>query len=76
MYIKQKSKAVPETSCGGSQGCETLRLPHFLDSRLTDGVIFSLKSLPRYTPQEDSRLLLLLEAESTPGFMLCLKGLS
>jgi hypothetical protein len=28
-------KAYPVTDCGGP--CETLRLPHFLDNRLTDG---------------------------------------
>jgi hypothetical protein len=35
-YLK-KSEANPVTGRGGPQGCETSRLPHFLDSLLTDG---------------------------------------
>jgi hypothetical protein len=31
------SKAIPVTVREGPQGCETSGLPHFLDSRLTDG---------------------------------------
>jgi hypothetical protein len=34
---KVKSKAIPVTCRGGPHGCETSRLPRFLDSRLTDG---------------------------------------
>jgi hypothetical protein len=44
------------------------RIPHFLDSRLTDGgevVIPTHK--PSFTPQEDSWYSFLFEAESTPG---------
>jgi hypothetical protein len=33
----QYGKAIPVTSHGGPQGCETSRLPHFLDNWLTDG---------------------------------------
>jgi hypothetical protein len=33
----KKSKAVPVTGPGGPYGCETSRLPHFLDNLLTDG---------------------------------------
>jgi hypothetical protein len=32
----KKGKATPVTGCGSSEGCETSRLPHFLDNRLTD----------------------------------------
>jgi hypothetical protein len=32
-----KGKAIPVTGRGGPDGCETLRLPHSLDNRLTDG---------------------------------------
>jgi hypothetical protein len=46
-----------------------LRLPHFLDNRLTDGC--EAVSLTRWQdalyPQEDSWYSFLLEAESTPG---------
>jgi hypothetical protein len=33
----EQGKAIPVTGRGGPQGCETLRLPHFLHNRLTDG---------------------------------------
>jgi hypothetical protein len=36
MYSDCK-KATPVTDRGGPLGCETSRLPHFLDNRLTDG---------------------------------------
>jgi hypothetical protein len=63
-----KAKAVPVTGHEGPYGCETLRLPHFLDSRLTDGgEVFSLTRRPPFTSQEDSWYSFLLEAESTPG---------
>jgi hypothetical protein len=31
------SEVIPVTGRGGPQSCETSRLPHFLDNRLTDG---------------------------------------
>jgi hypothetical protein len=33
----KKGKAIPVTGCGGPEGCEMSRLPHFLDNQLTDG---------------------------------------
>jgi hypothetical protein len=33
----KKGKAIPVTGRGGLQDSETWRLPHFIDSRLTDG---------------------------------------
>jgi hypothetical protein len=37
LFIMLKGKAIHVTGCGGPCGDEALRLPHFLDSRLTDG---------------------------------------
>jgi hypothetical protein len=54
--------------CRGPQGCETTRLPHFLDNRLTDGgEVVSLTRRPPFAHQEDSWHSFLLEAESTTG---------
>jgi hypothetical protein len=36
MTVK-KCKAIPVTGLGGPYGCETSRLPHFLDNQLSDG---------------------------------------
>jgi hypothetical protein len=67
-YTGKRGKAIPVTGRGGPKGCETLRIPHFLDSRLTDGgEVVSLTRRPSFTPQEDSWYSFLLEAESTPG---------
>jgi hypothetical protein len=49
MYMV-KGKAIPVTGRGGPWGCETLRLPRFLDSRLTDGgKVVSLTCRPPFT---------------------------
>jgi hypothetical protein len=46
-------KIVPVTGRGGLLGCEMLRIPHCLDSRLTDGGKFvSPTHRPRSTPQK------------------------
>jgi hypothetical protein len=37
LEMHKKGKAIPVTGHEGPQGCETSRLPHFLDNRLTDG---------------------------------------
>jgi hypothetical protein len=47
-----KGEAVPVTGRGGPKGCETSRLPHFLD-RLTDsGEVVSLTRRPPFTPRK------------------------
>jgi hypothetical protein len=51
--MKEKGKAIPVTGRGGPYGCETSRLPHILDSRLTDGgEDVSLTSRPPFTPRK------------------------
>jgi hypothetical protein len=52
-----------------------LRLPHFLDNRLTDGKVVSPTRRPLFTSQEDSWYSFLLEAESTPRAIVWLEGL-
>jgi hypothetical protein len=62
-----KGKAIPVTGHEGPQGCETVRFPHFLGNRLTDGgEDISPMRRPPFTPQEDSWYSFPLEAESTP----------
>jgi hypothetical protein len=48
-----KGKAIPVPGVGGPQGCETSRLSHFLDNRLTDGgEVVSLTRVPPFTPRK------------------------
>jgi hypothetical protein len=51
----EKGKAIPATGRGGPWGCETLRLPHLLDNRLTDGG--KVVSLTRRTPFTPRKIL-------------------
>jgi hypothetical protein len=49
-FINVKRKAIPVTGRDGPYGYETSRLPHFLDSRLTDGgEVVSLTRRPPFT---------------------------
>jgi hypothetical protein len=49
----KKGKAIPVIGREGPYGCETLRLPHLLDNRLTDGrEVVSLTRQPPFTPKE------------------------
>jgi hypothetical protein len=51
--VVKKSKSIPVTGRGGPWICETSRLPHFPDNRLTDGgEVVSLKSRPPFTPRK------------------------
>jgi hypothetical protein len=61
------AKAIPVTGCGGPLGCETSRLPHFLDNRFAVGGEVSLTRRPPFTPQEDSWYSFPFEAETTAG---------
>jgi hypothetical protein len=48
-----KGKAIPVTGRGGPYGCETSRLQHFLDNRLTDGGdVVSLTRGAPFTPRK------------------------
>jgi hypothetical protein len=51
--LHKEGKTIPVTGRGGPWGCKTLKLPHFLDSRLTDGgKVVSLTRLPPFTPRK------------------------
>jgi hypothetical protein len=66
--VKKRGKAIPVPGHGGPKGCERLRVPRYLDNRLTDGgKVVSLTRRPPFTPQEDSWYSFLLGAESTPA---------
>jgi hypothetical protein len=56
------SKASPLPGRGGPSVCETSRLPHFLDSRLTDGGEV-VKLTGRFLHQADTWYSFLLEDE-------------
>jgi hypothetical protein len=72
----KKGKDIPVAGLEGPQDCETSRLPHFLNNRLTDGgKIVSLTRWLLFTPQEDSWYSFLLQTESTPGPIMRLEGL-
>jgi hypothetical protein len=50
--ILKKGKAIPVSGHEGPEGCETSRLPHFLDNRLTDdSEDVSLKCHPPFNPR-------------------------
>jgi hypothetical protein len=53
MVKRKKHKAILVTGRVGLQGCELLRIPHCLDSRLTDGSrVVSPTHWMRSTPQK------------------------
>jgi hypothetical protein len=46
-------KVIPVTGHGDPYGCETSRLPHLLDNRLTDGgEVVSLTRRPPFSPKK------------------------
>jgi hypothetical protein len=52
-WYKVKGKAIHLTGREGPWGCETSRLPHFLENRLTDGGKFViLQRRPPFTPRK------------------------
>jgi hypothetical protein len=65
LFVEIKTKLVEDL--GVPEGCETLRLWHFLGNPLKDGSkAVSLRRRPTFTSQEDSWYTFLLKAESTP----------
>jgi hypothetical protein len=69
--MEQDPKAMPVTGRGSPQGCETSRLPHFLDNQLIDGGDISLTHRPAgLYHQEYFWHSFLSEAESTLGSLL------
>jgi hypothetical protein len=51
-FAYKKQEAIPITDRGGPLGCETSRLPYFLDSRLIDGSkVVSPTRRPLFTPR-------------------------
>jgi hypothetical protein len=50
-----KGKAIPVTGHEGPLGCETSRLPHFLENLLTNGgEVVSFTRQPHFTPRKIS----------------------
>jgi hypothetical protein len=71
---KVKSKVIPVTCLGGPYDCETSRLPHFLDNRLTDGgevVRFTCKPAALYTPGRSLEAGRALHPRKVPGTHFC-----
>jgi hypothetical protein len=66
IFVK-KGKAIPVTGREGPQGCEMLRLQHFLGNQLTiGGAAVSLTRQPPFTPPGRFLVLIFLEVESIP----------
>jgi hypothetical protein len=56
-----KKKVIPVTDYGGPYGCETSRLPHFLNNRLTNGgEVLSLTCQPAGRHLPPGRFLVLI----------------
>jgi hypothetical protein len=50
---KKEGKVIPATGRGGPYCCETSRLPHLLENRLTDGgEVVSLTRRPPFTARK------------------------
>jgi hypothetical protein len=53
LKVHIKSKAILVTGREGPQGCETSRLPHFLENRPIDGAeVVGLTRRPSFTPRK------------------------
>jgi hypothetical protein len=66
--VKTAGKDIAVTGRGGPQGCETSRLPHFLDNRLTDDTeVVSLTRRPHFTPRNTPRTHFRYRLSQTQG---------
>jgi hypothetical protein len=75
-YTKGKSKAIPVTGRAGPYGFNMSRIPHFLDSRLTDGGQFvSLMSRSKFTSPGRSLALISVRSRVNPNVIVRLEGL-
>jgi hypothetical protein len=76
MVKVKKGIAIPVTGRGGPWGCEMLRLPHFVNNRLTDGgKVVSLTRRTPFNPLEDSWYSFLLRGWVEPRGIVQLEGL-
>jgi hypothetical protein len=50
MKSKKVNEAIREVDLGGPYGCEVFRIPHFLYTRVSDGVEVSRTHRPRFAP--------------------------
>jgi ferredoxin len=71
----KKSKDIPLTGRGDQQDCEMLRLPYFLDYRLTDaGEVVSCTCQPCF-PQKHFLILISVRGSVSPKTTVQLEGL-
>jgi hypothetical protein len=76
--VKGKGKAIPVTGRTGPLGCETSRLPHFLQNRLIDGrEVVSRTRRPAGRPLPPGRFLVLISVRGwvDPRAIVRLEGL-
>jgi hypothetical protein len=73
--LHSKGKAIPVTGRGGAWGCETSRLPHFLDTRLTGGRELSAFPVGRSLPPGRFLVLISVRGWVNTRAIVRLKGL-
>jgi hypothetical protein len=67
-HVQLEGKSISVTRRAGSYGCETSRLPHFLQNRLTiGGEVVILMRLPSFTLKKIPDTHFCSEADSSQG---------